>query len=101
MLNNIFGHAASALYPGKKGQTVPGGKWWRAYNSIADAIAAHIGILQRPLYKLAGVLNAKTPYSQARALQLAVFPRTGVTAGINPACQADPCPIQLGEPAAI
>lgn len=71
--NNIFGHMASLLYPGRKAQLVKGGHWWRVYDSISDAITAHIGILKKPLYKLAGVLSARTPYDQALKLQMAGY----------------------------
>jgi len=69
LFNNLFGHVASSLWSGRKGQTVPGGKFWRVYDSIADCVAAHINILKRPMYRLAGVISAKTPFEQALALE--------------------------------
>lgn len=70
---NFFGHMASSSWSGKKGQTKPGGKWWRVYDSVLDSIAAHITVLKRPTYRLAGVLKARTPYEQALALQKAGY----------------------------
>jgi flagellum-specific peptidoglycan hydrolase FlgJ len=70
---NIFGHTASASYSGPKKQTVPGGMFWRVYNSIADSISAHISILKKPVYRLAGAFKATTPFEQAAALQKAGY----------------------------
>ena len=73
MFNNLFGHMAGLGWLGKKGQTVPGGKYWRAYNSIGESVAAHIHILTKPKYILAGVPTAKTPFEQVIALQKAGY----------------------------
>lgn len=71
--HNLFGHMASALWPGKSGRTVPNGKLWRVYDSVAQCIGAHINILKKPAYRLAGVITAKTPFAQALALQNAGY----------------------------
>lgn len=47
-MNNLFGHAASALWTGKKARTVPNGHFWRVYDSVSQCIAAHINILKKP-----------------------------------------------------
>lgn len=73
LANNLFGHMASTLYPGKKIQLVHDGKLWRAYNSVLDCIGDHIGILKHAKYQVAGVIRAKTPYQQAQALQSAGY----------------------------
>lgn len=72
-MNNLFGHAASALWTGKKARTVPNGHFWRVYDSVSQCIAAHINILKKPAYRLAGVIVAKTPFAQAMALQTAGY----------------------------
>jgi flagellum-specific peptidoglycan hydrolase FlgJ len=71
--NNIFGHMASATWFGQTVQLVTGGKLWRSYASMIDAIKAHINILHHPKYIAAGVISAKTPFSQAAALQKAGY----------------------------
>lgn len=68
--NNLFGHIASLRWGGKVGQTLKGGKKWRWYDSIAQCVQAHVGILRRPVYKMAGVITATTPFEQALALQI-------------------------------
>lgn len=73
LYKNLFGHTASSTWLGKKAQTVPGGKFWRVYDSIEQAIAAHVSILRHPIYRMAGVITAKTPYEQALALQKAGY----------------------------
>jgi flagellum-specific peptidoglycan hydrolase FlgJ len=70
---NFFGHMASKSWPGQRGQTVKGGKFWRIYNSVEDCITGHINILKRPLYRLQGVFKARTPFEQALALQKAGY----------------------------
>jgi len=77
MYNNIFGHMANANWTGKKGQTTPHGNVWRWYNSISDAISAEIVILKKPIYLAAGVVTAKNPFAQAKAIQAAGFNRGG------------------------
>jgi flagellum-specific peptidoglycan hydrolase FlgJ len=67
--NNLFGHIASLSWGGKVGQTKKGGRKWRWYDSIAQCVQAHVGILRRPAYKLAGVVSAASPFEQALALQ--------------------------------
>jgi flagellum-specific peptidoglycan hydrolase FlgJ len=71
--NNLFGHMASATWFGQRIQLVPNGKFWRVYSSIAACISAHISILKRPRYFMAGVTQAKTPEAQAAALQSAGY----------------------------
>lgn len=71
--NNLFGHVASATWSGKKGKTAPNGRLWRIYDSMADSISAHIQVLKRPLYRMAGAFTAKTPFEQALALQKAGY----------------------------
>lgn len=73
LFNNLFGHMASAAWTGKKAQTKPNGRFWRVYDNVTDCITAHISVLKRPLYRLAGVFNTKTPLDQALALQKAGY----------------------------
>ncbi|RFZ84765.1 hypothetical protein DYU05_03935 [Mucilaginibacter terrenus] len=71
--NNLFGHSATKS-TGK--QTVKGGRFWRFYDSVSEAIQSHINLLKRPLYRLKGVTSAKSPYEQVLAIQ-----KTGYNAG--------------------
>lgn len=72
-MNNLFGHMASASWTGRKARTVPGGHFWRVYDSIAQCVSAHINILKKSAYRLAGVITANTPFQQALALQTAGY----------------------------
>jgi flagellum-specific peptidoglycan hydrolase FlgJ len=75
LFHNFFGHMASKAWKdaGKAGQTVRGGKFWRIYDSVSDCVSNHINILKRPLYRLKGVFNARTPFEQALAIQKAGY----------------------------
>jgi flagellum-specific peptidoglycan hydrolase FlgJ len=43
------------------------------YDSLSQSIAAHINVLKRPAYQLAGAFTAQTPFAQALALQKAGY----------------------------
>jgi len=70
---NFFGHIATASWAGRTIQLVKNGKLWRVYDSVAQSIKAHLHVLNSPLYHLAGVFSAKTPFEQIQALQQAGY----------------------------